>query len=600
MSNRGGGDASLTARIQILNEGLENLQKTMQQLQQLRVEFQNTDNQMKSFEATRKTVGSGNDAIASFVASATGARNQLGALNSTMAQSSATLRTFGRDTTQGAQGAMQLKSSLDQVTTSSKNLNTSMQASGAGITSSIAAYSAAAVSVFGLYNAYDNLEKVQQRADRTALAAQTAQTRLASLQENYNEQLAKHNLTAEEVAVQQQKIADATERVTVANEAADIAAGDLNESMAGLALQTLPFVATAGINVIHMITTMRAAYAAHTVQTGVLTTATVGLRGALTGLLFHPAFLPLVAIGGIVTAFVTNLFGLRDAINGIGVAIGNAIPGLRPLLDLMGGINSLFGKTTDEVKTDTTEMSKSFTTLESDVAGSVGNINSSVGSIKTNLGKGFDDALNKVKEVMDSIDEHLGNVTIDITPNIDKTQLENMKKQAEGLFGEGIGIKVYVPEAGRVVSEVDTIGSAIDRLGDKANTGADLVGILNKAFDSNTATKLVGSINSAGNAMYDFDGNIRITTGQLEQIRKTAELSDEDFLKLTQTLKGFVSIDANNLIPMGGMMVDADLKAKLLEGTIGTLKTQFGSVVASMVGLVPAGNSLTTTLTNIE
>jgi len=442
MSNRGGGDASLTARIQILNEGLENLQKTMQQLQQLRVEFLNSENQMKSFEAARKSVGSsGSDAISAFVASATGAKNSLGALNSTISQASSAVRIFGRDTTQGAQGATQLKSMLDQANTSAKNLGTSVQTLGSGLTSSIAAYSAAAVSVFGLYNAFDNLEKVQQRADRSALAAQTAQTRLASLQENYNEQLAKGNLTAEEVSVQQQKIADAQERVTVSNQQAQIAAGDLNETMAGLALQTLPFVATAAVNVIQMITTMRAAFASQTVVTGALTTANLGLAASFRVMLMAnlPLFAAITAGAAIVGAFAANLFGLRDAINGIGVAIGNALPFLKPFLDFLGGINAIFGNTSDSVDKSVTDISGSIGEMKTSAIASFGEVGVGIKKMQTTISQ-------ESKAIIDNITNMQSALK---TPNfeVDSTRAavtlkETITSRLTELMGEDLNIPV--------------------------------------------------------------------------------------------------------------------------------------------------------------
>src|SRR5688572_27449673 len=589
MSNRGGGDASLTARIQILNEGLENLQKTMQQLQQLRVEFQNTDNQMKSFEATRKTVGSGSDAMASFSSSVSGARNSMGALNSSISQASATVRTFGKDTTQGTQGASQFKSMLDQTTASTKNLSTSMQTLGTGLTSSIASYSAAAVSVFGLYNAYDNLEKVQQRADRSALAAQTAQTRLASLQENYNEQLSKGNLTAEEVAVQQQKIADAQERVSVSSEQAKIAAGDLNESMAGLALQTLPFVATAAINVVHMITTMRGAFAAHTAATGVLTTATTGLRTALTGLLFHPAFLPLVAIGAVVTAFTTNLFGLRDAINGIGVAIGNAIPGLRPLLDLMGGINSLFGETKDEAAKATSDVSGSFDEMEASVGSSIGKVGTTIDSLKSKLGEGFPTALTSVKGIMDTITKNLGSITLDIKPHMEESEVTKVKSEAEKVLGKGVELEIHAGATiGGTIDQVRNLGQALDDTFNKTGeSNQNLISFSKEmGFSQEEASKLFAAVENVGNAIVTFDGRIGVTKGQITELSKETGVSEERITALMESLGGFVKVEDTGLIPVKNAMVIANEASSNLGTGIDELKGQFGQAIGSFFGVI--------------
>lgn len=66
----------------------------------------------------------------------------------------------------------------------------------------------------------------------------------------------------------------------------------------------------------------------------------ISFGGALTKLV-----LPLVAISTAFFAIKTNFFGFRDFLQGIGVAIGNAIPGLKPLLNVLEAIGGALGLT---------------------------------------------------------------------------------------------------------------------------------------------------------------------------------------------------------------------------------------------------------------
>ena len=59
-------------------------------------------------------------------------------------------------------------------------------------------------------------------------------------------------------------------------------------------------------------------------------------RTLLTTFISNPILLAITAISAAVLALITNFGGFRDAVNGVGVAIGNAIPGLKGFLDWFG------------------------------------------------------------------------------------------------------------------------------------------------------------------------------------------------------------------------------------------------------------------------
>jgi hypothetical protein len=59
----------------------------------------------------------------------------------------------------------------------------------------------------------------------------------------------------------------------------------------------------------------------------------------------HPILLLFTAISAIVIALITDFGGFRTALNNVGVAIGNAIPGLKGFLDWLGQIGNGFSNT---------------------------------------------------------------------------------------------------------------------------------------------------------------------------------------------------------------------------------------------------------------
>lgn len=75
--------------------------------------------------------------------------------------------------------------------------------------------------------------------------------------------------------------------------------------------------------------------------------------GALTAIKFGAIGLAIVGVGAALYAIHTNAFGARDALNSVGKAIGDAIPGLVPFLNLIKGIAGSLGLIPPEVKTVT-------------------------------------------------------------------------------------------------------------------------------------------------------------------------------------------------------------------------------------------------------
>src|SRR4029078_100392 len=95
-----------------------------------------------------------------------------------------------------------------------------------------AAFGTATASVWGIYNAYDSLEKVQLRASQSTVRVETLTTSLRSQEEQLRVARESGTLTAEQLAVKQERIADTTAKLTVAQQRQEIMQGDVNEAWA--------------------------------------------------------------------------------------------------------------------------------------------------------------------------------------------------------------------------------------------------------------------------------------------------------------------------------------------------------------------------------
>ena len=66
-----------------------------------------------------------------------------------------------------------------------------------------------------------------------------------------------------------------------------------------------------------------------------------GIGGLISG--FVKLAIPVAIISGIFLAIKTNFLGIRDAITGFGRDLGNAIPALKPFLNILESIGELLG-----------------------------------------------------------------------------------------------------------------------------------------------------------------------------------------------------------------------------------------------------------------
>ncbi|WP_100182265.1 hypothetical protein [Candidatus Nitrosotenuis aquarius] len=188
-------------------------------------------------------------------------------------------------------------------------------------------------SVFSAYQGFDQLEKVQLRAEKSALAVARAQKQVNDL-----EREGKTN--TEEYTI-------ATERLRLAQEQASQAAGDVKQQTIQLGLS----LATTGLTMATTIISLRSMATAHIVAGSAATgqaVANVGLtasfRALTAAMMSNPLGLALVA--GSVAAlgiYSTNLFGVKDKVDSLIGSFGGATPKMQEFNTEMqtGGIPTM-------------------------------------------------------------------------------------------------------------------------------------------------------------------------------------------------------------------------------------------------------------------
>ena len=165
--------------------------------------------------------------------------------------------------------------------------------------------------------------------------------------------------------------------------------------------------------------------------------------------LTNPFFLALTIGGGIVAAFVTNLFGFRDAINQLGVAIGNALGPLKPFLTMIGSLGEgvvnalgMGGDATKEYAATTTD--------------SMDTVNTALGTTK----KEFTSYGDIQKGILLAAD----GTTVDFT----NAFIENMGKNVTATGGFNTALATTAENAttqfGTVIGEADKVLTKIQEL----------------------------------------------------------------------------------------------------------------------------------------
>lgn len=208
--------------------------------------------------------------------------------------------------------------------------------------------SAAASSAVALGFQYDNLRKSEIRVEQAEKNLTVAKGRLSEAQQALTKLQIQGISTGDDYEQAVLRLDAAQQQHAIATEKVSLATGDLSQDQLGFALNVIPTVITSVASVAAAASAMGITLSASAIATNV---AALGMRAfsvaiRLAQLAMGPIGLILIGIGTVLTLIATNAFGVRDAINAMGKAIGDAIPFLKPVMEFFGAVgNALFGET---------------------------------------------------------------------------------------------------------------------------------------------------------------------------------------------------------------------------------------------------------------
>jgi hypothetical protein len=265
--------------------------------------------------------------------------------------------------------------------------------------------SSVAATATNLYFQYDNLEKAETRVDKAEKTLTTSKSALISAQERVNKLHSEGVVSGATYEKAQLDLKAAQDGVSIATDRLNQSQGDLTESQMNFALGVVPTVFSALSTVQSVTSALRLAKIADvgvtgaqavanlgaagtaTVLTGATVTQTAATEGAtmatrLFQLALGPVGLVIIGIGGAMAAFATNAFGVRDAINGVGKAIGDAFPQLRWLLDGLSNLaQMIFPEARDETKSFENTFSASMAVAGADASSFSSNVSLSAADV---------------------------------------------------------------------------------------------------------------------------------------------------------------------------------------------------------------------------
>jgi hypothetical protein len=241
-----------------------------------------------------------------------------------------------------------LGASTEKTTSRTSAFTSTLKNSALGLTTAIG-------SAASLAFQYDNLDKISTRVDKAQKTLTTSQATLIDAQQRLNDLVEKGVNSGPDYESAQLKLTAAQDGLNIATDRLHQTQGDLTQAQTNFALQIIPTAISSVSAFTGVITGLKnaklfgaaasgteaLAEKAATASRWLSIPATTGATAATGGLtlatrLLHIAMGPVGwAIGGIAVLmglFATNAFGVRDAINAAGKAIGDAFPIMRPLL----------------------------------------------------------------------------------------------------------------------------------------------------------------------------------------------------------------------------------------------------------------------------
>jgi hypothetical protein len=214
---------------------------------------------------------------------------------------------------------------------------------GTTMQSNVGSITAVTGSAWGLFNAFDDMEKKVLATNRAQTMAERSALMLSKQQDKLQKIASKSGKGSQEYATQLEVVRLAQDKVTQTGEKAKIMAGDLQESYAQLAMTAGPMAAALGGSVAQMVGNFSkmgpAAGGAAQAVSGIAPAANkAGLAMKLLHFAMGPVGIILLAVGALFALYATNAWGFADAVNGVAKSILGAIQGV------IGAVQTAFAK----------------------------------------------------------------------------------------------------------------------------------------------------------------------------------------------------------------------------------------------------------------
>jgi len=249
---------------------------------------------------------------------------------SNLQSTSQELQTLGQNSETTSQQVSKVSPALDDVKTSSDQVRQSSQQVGPSIAQVGTAIAFAASSVISLVQQYTSLKRAQNTLKKAQDTEQGQVTRLKDLWDKYTKAVDEHGKNSTEAKRALEKYNNLQEKHQHQLEKIDLMQESLSQRMMSFAVSVVP--TTIGV----------VSGLAQTFQIlGTGRGGAGGMKGVL-GLItrFGP---PLLILGGFLLAVKFNLFGVRDALDGFGKVLGDAIPALKPVLNALRDLGVVIG-----------------------------------------------------------------------------------------------------------------------------------------------------------------------------------------------------------------------------------------------------------------
>lgn len=211
-----------------------------------------------------------------------------------------------------------------------------------------------------LFNMYDSIGDAQVQVTNKSNRLSKAQEAESDARGRLNALMASGVATTEEIAAAQLDLEQATAQVTVRENDLENAQEALNQSMAEFAKNILPLIIQTVGGVVSSVTLLKGSFLGAGAA-GVKGSEGVSFFGKAVGklpALMGPIGIVLAGVGAAMALIGTNAFGVRDALDGLGKAIGDMFPILKPVLESIRSFGEIMGLTSVDVSGYTGNVTK--------------------------------------------------------------------------------------------------------------------------------------------------------------------------------------------------------------------------------------------------